>query len=101
MRKDQDGKSKKYTGCAHCYHGWVLHHKVDLVTGRKYDAANPCGYCWDNHSAPMMILRNGKLFWASRKLDKVETRDLANLEECPSTFVPGWQRDHIYEGAGK
>lgn len=91
---NKDSKQeRKRPGCAHCFKGWVKHYKEDIVTGRKYDAANPCAYCFDSHTAPMMILRDGRLYWASRKVDKLDLRDLNNLEACPSNFFPGWKND--------
>ena len=92
MSNNKDNRPKA-PGCAHCYHGWVKHHKLHPITGKPYDAANPCAYCWDNHTAPMMILRDGKIYWASRKVDKLELRDLNNLEL--TDYIPGWKNDHL------
>ena len=78
-------------GCEHCRYGWVTFHgfgNTDFTHNQVYEFSHPCAYCHKQHNIPMVIKRNGQVFWACRKAGERYIQDLNNLEPIENA-TPG------------
>lgn len=80
-------------GCAHCDRGWVTFIQTArdarpnmeekdflLCADTEYKFSHPCAYCFKYHRMPQVILRDGVVYWASKKIGDRFMQDLNHLE---------------------
>lgn len=89
-------KSTEVEGCAHCRYGWVKFTKwgnTEHTSMNVYEFSHPCAYCHKEHNIPQVILRDGKIYWANRRVrDKVYVQDMNNLEHIDGSY-PGGRKE--------